>query len=206
MKHSVKTRLAVGILACHLLTFIYFFILSLPWYFSRLLRYHSTFMIIGSVSLMAHLLLAFILFIVNWVFCPVKQAWDFPIRYVDHDCVAAHYLEQGVLMRVKYGNAFGLVWAAWCLTYLVGFFALTPRLVWLEVQKPLIVATARTSNNVMSGQGKEEAKPTVEDQQAEKAPKVEERTEEQERKEKDEDATLCEDSTSVRTNRTIVAV
>jgi hypothetical protein len=156
-------------------------------------------MIIGSTIVITHFLLAFVLFIITWPLCLLDKAWDYPIRYVNHDCVAARYLEQGVLMRVKYGNAFGLLWAAWCLTYVVGSFSLCKRFSWLEAQKPLIVATARTNNNVVSGQGTEEAK-------MEEAPKVEERTEEQEGKEKDEDATLCEDSASVKTNRTVVEV
>lgn len=134
MKYVIKTRLYFATLILHILSFGLFILASLPWYFPPLVAKKDTFQALGIKSTFLHVFIGIALFVSNW-FIPVsglRTFNDINNFYAPAPCGTKRQLFPGVLMWVNEGNAYRLVWAAWCMVYLVGTVLMIIRVCWVK--------------------------------------------------------------------------
>lgn len=134
MKYLVKTKLYLATAIMHILSLGFFFLASLPWYFPSLVAQKSTFEGLGVFSIVSHVLIGFALFISNWFIHISGFGYFNSIDnfYAPAVCGATRQLLPGVLMRVNEGSAYKLIWAAWCMTYIVGTALMITRVCWIK--------------------------------------------------------------------------
>lgn len=142
IKHVIKTKLYLATIIMHTLSLGLFFLASLAWYFPSLVVKKDIFEILGN-CVVIHFLIGFALFISNW-FIHVSGLGTFNSVdnfYAPAPCGTKRSLFPGVLMRVNEGNAYKLVWAAWCMVYLFGTILMLFRVCWIKTDMDAALAS-----------------------------------------------------------------